>query len=100
MTVLMVHRGRTIAHAVVLDGKVDSREFPVRAWWHPEEFGLRPMTQHGHPYPVAQAMIRMLSAGHSLGITERAKKLLDRLLPVPRNHIDNADQKVTDETSS
>lgn len=99
MTVLMVHRGRTIAHAVVLDGKVDSREFPVRAWWHPEEFGLRPMTQHGHPYPVTQALIRMLSAGHSLGITERAKKLLDRLLPVPRNQPESHNESTQSEAT-
>lgn len=37
MTVLMCKRGRTLAHAVAIDGNVDTKEFPVRAWWHPEE---------------------------------------------------------------
>lgn len=63
-TVLLAKRGRTYCHAVVIDSNVDSKEFPVRAWWHPEEFGLRPMLQNGQPYPVAQALVRMLSAGH------------------------------------
>lgn len=86
-TVLMCKRGRTLAHAVVLDANVDTKEFPVAAWWHPEEFGLRPMLQNGQPYPVAQAMIRLLSAGRNLGITERAKHLLDSV--VLRNEVVN-----------
>jgi hypothetical protein len=86
-TVLLCKRGRTLCHAVMLDGTVDAREFPVRAWWHPEEFGLRPLffEQIGGVYPTDYAALRLLEAGLHVGITERAKRLLVPLLGVPRN---------------
>ena len=86
-TVLMCKRGRKYAQAVMLDGNVDVREFPVEAWWHPEKHGLRPLffEQIGGVYPVDRAVMQLLKAGESLGITERARRLLESLLPVPRN---------------
>lgn len=93
-TVLLCKRGRTLAHAVTLDGSVDVREFPVRAWWKPTEYGLRPMWTLGPaidtlpdllPYPVDAAALKLLVVGNTVGITERARRLLIPLLGVPRN---------------
>jgi hypothetical protein len=87
-TVLLFKRGRLYAHAVILDGVVYVREFPVRAWWKPDEHGLRPMLLEGQAYPVDYAALRLIEAGAVLGITEGARRALVRLLPVPRNFDD------------
>lgn len=91
-TVLLCRRGRTITHTVTLETTVKVEELPLRAWWHPEEFGLRYMLLKGEHYPVPLAVEKLRSIGRDLGITEGALRLLDYVENlVPRNR--DADTK-------
>ena len=80
---LLIKRGRLYAHIVVIDGSVKVTTLPVRVWDFPEEFHLRPLLKNNLPYPVDEAVQRLLKAGVSLGISEAADKLLRG--DVPRN---------------
>jgi hypothetical protein len=73
-THLVYKTGRTLMHAVVLDGNVRLAHLPLI-----ERRNLIPLEHHGKPYPVARAVRALKRAGRELGITDGARDVLKEI---------------------
>lgn len=78
-TCLVVKQGHRWARAVVIKPPVDVKRIELRDKDKKVATVLRPMFFEGQPYPVERAIRRLLEAGRTLGITDRAHKLLEGL---------------------
>lgn len=71
VNLLIIKKGRTFLHAVVLDGNVRITKLPLA-----EQRGMEPLMRRGEPYPCHRAARKFLAAGRTLGITKNAKAVL------------------------
>lgn len=79
---LVFKEGRTLLHAVVLDGHVRTVELPKV-----EQRYFAPLEFRGKPYPIGRAARGFLRAGKTLGITDGAKKVLQTIREATRRSV-------------
>lgn len=71
---LVFKEGRTLVHAVTIDKRVRIVTLPKV-----EQRYMKPLELRGKPYPVARACRRLLSAGKTLGISAKARAVLNEI---------------------
>lgn len=71
---LVFKEGRTFIHAVTIDKQVKTIALPKE-----EGRYFQPLELKGKPYPVDRAARRFLRAGKALGITKKARTVLNSI---------------------
>lgn len=71
---LVFKEGRVFVHAVTIDKSVKTVALPKT-----EQRYMEQLTLKGKPYPVARACRRFLAAGKTLGISAKARAVLNEI---------------------